>query len=35
MIMAEVYRENNEWKMAAIGRGIKVNGLEELMKLYS
>jgi stress response protein SCP2 len=35
MIMAEVYRDDNEWKMAAIGRGIKVNGLEQLIKLYS
>lgn len=35
MIMAEVYRDNEEWKMAAIGKGIKVNGLEQLVQLYS
>ena len=35
MIMAEIYRDNSEWKMAAIGIGIRVNSLEELMKSYS
>jgi tellurium resistance protein TerD len=34
MILAEVYRHNNEWKMAAIGNGISVNGLGELVKSY-
>lgn len=35
MVMAEIYLHNNEWKMAAIGDGIKVNGLGELVKSYS
>lgn len=34
MILAEVYRHNNEWKMAAIGNGVNVNGLGELIKSY-
>lgn len=35
MIMAEIYNRNNEWKMAAIGNGISVNGLGELLKTYT
>ena len=35
MVMAEIYNHNNEWKIAAIGDGIKVNGLGELVKSYS
>lgn len=35
MIMAEIYNHNNEWKMAAIGNGIKANGLEELVQAYA
>ncbi len=35
MILAEVYRHNNEWKMAAIGNGFKVKGLADLAKMYS
>ena len=35
MIMAEIYNHNNEWKMAAIGNGVKANGLEELVKTYT
>jgi stress response protein SCP2 len=35
MIMAEIYKHHNEWKMAAIGNGINVNGLEELLKFYA
>ncbi|MBD2138180.1 TerD family protein [Anabaena sp. FACHB-1237] len=34
MVLAEVYRHNNEWKMAAIGNGVTVNGLGELAKTY-
>jgi stress response protein SCP2 len=34
MILAEVYRHNNEWKMAAIGTGVNVNGLGELVTSY-
>ncbi|MBK4732256.1 TerD family protein [Oxynema sp. CENA135] len=26
-IVAEIYRHNNEWKMAAIGNGVKMNSL--------
>ncbi len=35
MILAEIYREDDEWKMGAIGEGIKVAGLQELVKSYS
>ncbi|MBD2412413.1 stress protein [Nostoc calcicola FACHB-389] len=35
MIMAEIYNHNSEWKMAAIGNGINVNGLEGLVKVYA
>ena len=34
MIMAEIYRDNGEWKMAAIGKGIKVSSLEQLLSYY-
>ncbi len=34
MILAEVYRHNDEWKMAAVGDGVSVNGLGELVKSY-
>jgi tellurium resistance protein TerD len=35
MIMAEIYKHNDEWKMAAIGKGIGVNGLGELVTSYA
>ncbi|MBD1929109.1 TerD family protein [Trichocoleus sp. FACHB-90] len=35
MIMAEIYNRNNEWKMAAIGNGVSVNGLHELVQAYA
>lgn len=34
MILAEVYRHNDEWKMAALGNGTNVNGLGEIVKSY-
>ena len=34
MILAEVYRHNNEWKMAAIGNGVSVPGLGKLIESY-
>ncbi|MBA3922511.1 MAG: TerD family protein [Nostocaceae cyanobacterium] len=34
MILAEVYRHNNEWKMAAVGNGVTANGLGELASSY-
>lgn len=34
MIMAEIYNHNNEWKMAAVGNGVKANGLDELVRTY-
>ncbi|WP_295614230.1 TerD family protein [Chamaesiphon sp. GL140_3_metabinner_50] len=34
MVLAEVYRHHNEWKMAAIGNGTNVNGIGELVKSY-
>jgi tellurium resistance protein TerD len=35
MLMAEIYKHNDEWKMAAIGNGVKVNGLQEIVQKYS
>lgn len=35
MIMAEIYRHNDEWKMAAIGNPVSVNGLGELLQSYA
>lgn len=34
MILAEVYREEGEWKMEAIGTGVMVNGLQEMTNQY-
>lgn len=34
LIMAEVYRHDNDWKVAAVGDGIRVKGLEELVQKY-
>ncbi|WP_267383051.1 TerD family protein [Cyanobacterium sp. uoEpiScrs1] len=34
MILAEVYRHNNEWKMAAIGEGINVKNIQEVVNQY-
>jgi stress response protein SCP2 len=34
MILAEVYRHDNEWKMAAVGNGITVNGLADIIRSY-
>ena len=34
MILAEVYREEGEWKMEAIGKGVIVNGLQEMSNEY-
>ena len=35
MIMAEIYRQNKQWQMSALGKGIRVRNLEELMRSYS
>ncbi len=35
MLMAELYRHNNEWKLAAIGNGVTVNGLGEIINSFS
>jgi tellurium resistance protein TerD len=35
MIMAEVYKHNGEWKMAAIGDGFNVSGLGDILKMYT
>ncbi len=35
MILAEIYRHNNEWKMAAIGNGFKVEGLKDIAANYA
>ena len=34
MIMAEIERDNNSWNMQAIGQGIKISGLQQLVNLY-
>jgi stress response protein SCP2 len=35
MIIAEVYRADNDWKVAAIGNGLRVSSLEELVRTYA
>ena len=35
MTLAEIYRHNDEWKMAAIGNGCKVEGLKDLIANYA
>ena len=35
MVLAEVYRHNDEWKMAALGNGFKVSTLAEIAKIYT
>ena len=34
MILAEVYRHNDEWKMAAIGEGIDAKNIQEVVNNY-
>lgn len=35
MVMAEIYRQDQDWKMAAIGDGFRVSNLEELVTLFT
>ncbi|MCC0176409.1 TerD family protein [Waterburya agarophytonicola K14] len=35
MILADVYRHNDEWKMAAVGNGFKVATLADIAKIYT
>lgn len=35
MILAEVYRKDEEWKMAAVGNGVKVSTLADIAKIYT
>lgn len=35
MILAELYRHNKDWKMAAIGNGFKVATLADIAKIYT
>ena len=35
MIMAELYRHNDEWKMAAVGNGFKIATLADIAKVYT
>ena len=35
MILAEVYRHNEEWKMAAVGNGFKIATLADIAKIYT
>ncbi|ACB51873.1 bacterial stress protein [Crocosphaera subtropica ATCC 51142] len=34
MILAEVYRDDGEWKMQAVGTGVMANGLQEMTNEY-
>ncbi|MBO9998447.1 MAG: TerD family protein [Cyanobacteria bacterium SID2] len=34
-IVAEIYRHNGGWNMAAVGEGVKVSGLGELVNFYN
>ncbi len=34
MTLAEIYRHKDEWKIAAIGNGFRVNGLEDIIRNY-
>ncbi len=34
MILAEVYREDGEWKMEAVGKGVMVDGLQAMTNGY-
>jgi len=34
MIMAEISRENGSWNLQAIGEGIKISGLQQLVESY-
>ncbi len=34
LILAEIYRQNGDWHVTAIGQGIRVSGLEELTQKY-
>lgn len=35
MVMAEIYRDGDDWYMEAIGKGVQVNGIEELVRSYA
>ena len=34
MTLAEVYRHQGDWKMAAVGNGFQVEGLQDIVKKY-
>ena len=34
MTLAEVYRHQDDWKMAAIGNGFRVEGLQDIVRKY-
>ncbi len=35
LIMAEIYRQDGEWFIRALGKGLQVSGLEEIVKGYA
>ncbi|MBE9044073.1 TerD family protein [Pleurocapsales cyanobacterium LEGE 10410] len=35
MILAELYRHNDDWKLAAVGNGFKVATLADIAKIYT
>ena len=34
LVLGEIYRHNDEWKMAAIGNGFNANGIGEIAQKY-
>ena len=35
MVMAEIYRDGDDWYVEAIGKGVQVSGIEELVRSYA
>lgn len=35
MILAEVFRQGNGWQLVAVGEGLKVGSLQELVEIYT
>ncbi len=35
MILAELYRHNDDWKMAAVGNGFEIETLADIAKIYT
>jgi len=35
MVMAEIYRDGDDWYVEAIGKGVQVSGIEEMVRSYA